>query len=87
MDVKCPIKIIHGTNDKIIPMRSSIRLSKINPNRTRLYPIIDGGHKNLHNFESYHRALKEILSSKVLKEIDRENTSIDFIRKKRNKNI
>ena len=85
--VKCPIKIIHGTNDKIIPMRSSIRLSKINPNRTRLYPIIDGGHKNLHNFESYHRALKEILSSKVLKEIDRENTSIDFIRKKRNKNI
>ena len=85
--VKCPIKIIHGTNDKIIPMRSSIRLSKINPNRTRLYPIIDGGHKNLHNFESYHRALKEILSAKLLKEIDRENTSIDFIRKKRNKNI
>jgi len=84
--VKCPIKIIHGTNDKIIPMRSSIRLSKINPNRTRLYPIIDGGHKNLHNFESYHRALKEILSSKLLQEIDRENTSIDFIRKKRNKN-
>lgn len=84
--VKCPIKIIHGTNDRIIPMKSSIRLSKINPDRTRLYPIIDGRHKNLHNFESYHIALKEILDSKGLQEIDRKKTSIDFIRKKRNKN-
>jgi hypothetical protein len=84
--VKCPIKIIHGTNDKIIPIKSSFKLSKIQPNLTRLYPIIDGGHKNLHNFESYHRALKEILYSKGIQEIDREKTSIDYIRKKRKSN-
>ena len=78
--VECPIKIIHGTNDKVIPMKSSIKLSKINPKRTRMYPIIDGGHKNLHNFEGYHRALKEILESKPFKEIDREKTSIAFER-------
>ncbi len=83
--VKCPIKIIHGTNDKVIPMKSSFKLSKINPKLTRVYPIIGGGHKNLHNYESYHRALKEILNSKELQEIDREHTSIDFIRKKRKK--
>ncbi len=83
--VKCPIKIIHGTNDKVIPMKSSFKLSKINPKRTRVYPVIGGGHKNLHNYESYHRALKEILNSKELQEIDREHTSIDFIRKKRKK--
>lgn len=83
--VKCPIKIIHGTNDKVIPMKSSFKLSKINPKLTRVYPIIGGGHKNLHNFESYHRVLKEILNSKELQEIDREHTSIDFIRKKRKK--
>jgi len=83
--VKCPIKIIHGTNDKVIPMKSSFKLSKINPKLTRVYPIIGGGHKNLHNYESYHRALKEILNLKGLQEIDREHTSIDFIRKKRKK--
>jgi pimeloyl-ACP methyl ester carboxylesterase len=81
--VKCPIKILHGTNDKVIPMKSSVRLSKVKPKQTRLYPIIGGGHKNLHNFEGYHRALKEILESKPFKEIDRAETSIDFVRKKR----
>lgn len=83
--VKCPIKLIHGTNDRIIPMKSSVRLSRINPKLSRLYLVIGGGHKNLHNFEDYHRALKEILQSKELVAIDRENTSIDFIRKKRKK--
>lgn len=80
--VKCPIKIIHGTNDRIIPMKSSIRLSRINPKLTRLYPVIGGGHKNLHNFEDYHRSLKEILRSKLPEEINREQTSIDFVRRK-----
>ena len=81
--VKCPIKIIHGTNDRMIPMKSSIRLSKINPSLTRMYPIIGGGHKNLHNFAGYHRALEEILSSKPFREIDKEKTSIGFVRSKR----
>ncbi len=60
--VKCPIHIIHGTNDKLIPFKSSVMLSKINPSRTRLWPIIDGGHKNLNNFESYHGILKQIIN-------------------------
>ncbi|MDY7396462.1 alpha/beta hydrolase [Aureibaculum sp. 2210JD6-5] len=81
--VKCPIKLIHGTNDRIIPMKSSVRLSRINPKLSRLYLVIGGGHKNLHNFEDYHRALKEILQSKEMAAIDRQNTSIDFVRKKR----
>lgn len=81
--VKCPIKLIHGTNDRIIPMKSSVRLSRINPKLSRLYLVIGGGHKNLHNFEDYHRALKEILQSKEIAAIDRKNSSIDFVRKKR----
>ncbi len=85
--VECPIKIIHGTNDRVIPMKSSIKLSKINPKHTRMYPIIGGGHKNLHNFEGYHRALKEILKSKPFEEIDREKTSIAFNRSKRKRSV
>lgn len=81
--VDCPIKIIHGTNDKVIKFKSSLQLSKMKPDSTRLYPIIDGGHKNLHNFESYHKALEEVLNEGVVSKVDREKTSIDFIRTKR----
>ena len=81
--VKCPISILHGTNDRVIRFNSSIRLSKLRPDATKLFPIIGGGHKNLHNFESYHRAIHEILNTRTRIEIDREKTSIDFIRTKR----
>jgi pimeloyl-ACP methyl ester carboxylesterase len=83
--VDCPIKIIHGTNDRVVPYKNSLKLATIKPKQTRLYSIIDGGHKNIHNFESYHRALKEILNSKLNKEINKEKTSIAYDRSKRNK--
>ncbi|MBL4605855.1 MAG: alpha/beta fold hydrolase [Flavobacteriaceae bacterium] len=83
--VDCPISIIHGTNDKVIRFKSSLRLSKLKPNATKLYPIIGGGHKDLHNFESYHMALSEILNSKKVVDFDREKTSIDFVRTKKKK--
>jgi hypothetical protein len=73
--VKCPIYIIHGTKDKLIPFSSSVKLSQVNPKLTRLHPIIDGGHKNLNNFESYHKILTEIIHSKE-QEIDLSTTSI-----------
>lgn len=80
--VKCPIHIIHGTNDNLIPFKSSIKLSQVNPSITRLHPVVEGGHNNLHNFESYHETLSQILSGKQT-EFDRENSSLNYIRKKR----
>ncbi len=80
--VKCPIKIIHGTNDKLIPFKTSIKLSKINSKWTRLYPVIDGGHNNLHTFPQYHRFLEEILHAKLPKEIDPNTSSLTFKKKK-----
>ncbi len=80
--VKCPIKIIHGTNDKLISFKTSIKLSKINAERTRLYTIIDGGHNNLHTYPQYHRFLEEILHSKLPREIDPTTSSLSFKRKK-----
>lgn len=72
--VRCPIHIIHGTDDKLIPYKTSVKLSHINPERSRLYSVIGGGHKNLNNFESYHKMLREILNSKP-KKVDLEGSS------------
>lgn len=73
--VQCPIHIIHGTNDKLIPFKTSLKLSKVNPKRTKLHAVIGGGHKNLNNFESYHKMIHEILNSKP-QDIDLSTTSI-----------
>lgn len=76
--VQCPIHIIHGTNDKLIPYKSSVKLAKIKPELTTLHTVIDGGHKNLNNFESYHQMLDSILNDSP-KFIDLETTSINVI--------
>lgn len=73
--VQCPIHIIHGTNDKLIPFKTSIKLSKVNPKLTKLHSVIGGGHKNLNNFESYHKMIQDILNSKP-QDIDLSTTSI-----------
>lgn len=76
--VQCPIHIIHGTHDKLIPYKSSVKLSQVNAKRTTLHTVISGGHKNLNNFESYHNMLDDILNSQP-KLIDLETTSINVI--------
>lgn len=72
--VDCPVHIIHGTKDKLIPFSSSVKLSQIKPEITRLWPVLGGGHKNLNTFESYHQMLSEIINSKP-KKIDLSTTS------------
>jgi pimeloyl-ACP methyl ester carboxylesterase len=76
--VQCPIHIIHGTHDKLIPFKTSIKLSKVNPKLTKLHTVIGGGHKNLNNFESYHSMLDDILN-KTPKTIDLQTTTINVI--------
>ncbi|MBK6364190.1 MAG: alpha/beta fold hydrolase [Saprospiraceae bacterium] len=80
--VKCPIHILHGTKDKLIPFSSSIKLATINSYLSCLHPIIGGGHNNLHNFESYHKTLSEIFKMDNL-DFNKELSSISFTRKKR----
>jgi uncharacterized protein len=59
--VRCPIFIIHGTKDWLIPYSSSVRLSKLVPLTARLVPIYGGGHNNLPSFKEYHQKLQEIM--------------------------
>ena len=73
--VQCPIHIIHGTNDTLIPFKTSVKLSKVNPKLTKLHSVIGGGHKNLNNFEAYHKMIHEILNA-TPHEIDLSTTSI-----------
>ena len=74
--VKCPIHIIHGTDDRLIPYKTSVKLSKIQPKLTTLHTIIGGGHKNLNTFESYHKILTEIITTRP-KEVNLEGSSIN----------
>ncbi|MCR9263118.1 MAG: lysophospholipase [Flavobacteriaceae bacterium] len=74
--VNCPIHIIHGTDDRLIPYKTSVKLSKIKPELSKLYTVIGGGHKDLNNFESYHSMLEEIITSKPTK-VNLEGSSIN----------
>lgn len=80
--VQCPIHIIHGTQDQLIPFKTSVKLSKVNPKLTTLHTVIGGGHKNLNNFESYHLMLQNILNGEK-KTIDLSKTSINVNHGKR----
>lgn len=59
--VRCPVYIIHGTRDRLIPISHSIRLQALNPSRTTLIRIPGGGHNNLPGFHEYHNFIRDIL--------------------------
>lgn len=83
--VQCPIHIIHGTDDKLIPYKTSVKLSRIKPRLTKLHTVIGGGHKNLNIFESYHLMLKEILDFKPSKS-SKEGSRLKLIHNTKRKN-
>ncbi len=57
--ITCPIVIFHGTSDWVVPLASSLKLRPLLKPRDRFIIIEDGGHRNLRDFESYHKALDE----------------------------
>lgn len=59
--VKCPVYIIHGTKDWLIPIRHSEQLQGINPRKITLIRIHGGGHNNLPKFDEYHNFIRDIL--------------------------
>jgi uncharacterized protein len=59
--VTCHTYIIHGTRDRLIPIRHSIALQKLNPQKITLIRIQGGGHNNLTKFDEYHSFIRDIL--------------------------
>jgi len=75
-NVRCPIKIIHGSDDRLVPIKTAVDLSEINPKLTRLYVILGAGHINIHHFEEYHKVMEEIFENRNIF-IDTEKTSLN----------
>ncbi|MRG47595.1 alpha/beta fold hydrolase [Chitinophaga sp. SYP-B3965] len=59
--VKCHTYILHGTKDRLIPVRHSEHLQKLNPRRITLIRIEGGRHNNLPSFPEYHAFIRDIL--------------------------
>ncbi|SJZ38087.1 alpha/beta hydrolase [Sediminibacterium ginsengisoli] len=61
MKVNCHTYIIHGTRDKLIPIRHSEKLRQLNPGKITLISIEGGRHNNLPSFPEYHAFIRDIL--------------------------
>lgn len=59
--VNCHTYILHGTRDRLIPIKHSEQLQKINPHKITLIRIHGGGHNNLPSFSEYHNFVRDIL--------------------------
>jgi uncharacterized protein len=59
--VRCPVYILHGTRDWLIPIKHSENLQKVNQQRITLIRIHGGGHNNLASFDEYHGFVRDIL--------------------------
>lgn len=60
--VQAPIRIFHGTEDKIVPYESGNKLYKSIPHSNKkLYTIPNGEHNNLNDFEVYQNGIRNEL--------------------------
>ena len=58
--VECPITIIHGTADNVVPFSSGKKLSTLNTD-VDFVVVEGGGHNNLVEFDDYHKAIDKAL--------------------------
>jgi len=65
--VSCPIYIIHGDKDRLIPFSNSEKLKKVAPERVTLIPVEGAHHNNLPSFPEYHEYLYDILNGEELR--------------------
>ncbi len=59
--VKCHTYILHGTKDRLIPLRHSEQLQQLNSKKITLIRIPGGRHNNLPSFSEYHNFIRDIL--------------------------
>lgn len=62
----CPVHIIHGTDDLLIPFEQSKMLHELYPETIKLIPIAGAHHNNLQDFPEYYHALYDSLSQNLI---------------------
>ena len=67
-NIHCPVFIVHGKKDRLIPFSQSRMLQQKAPEKVRLFPVEEAGHNNLPAFAEYHEWLYDILNDESLLE-------------------
>jgi alpha-beta hydrolase superfamily lysophospholipase len=60
-DISCPVHIIHGTSDRLIPFAESEELQAMFPDKITLHGIHEARHNNLPEFPEFFEILYDIL--------------------------
>ena len=60
-EVPCPITIIHGTDDSVVPYSSAKKLSDLALDHLNFITVEGGNHNNLIEFEVYRQTIQERL--------------------------
>lgn len=59
--VNCPVFIVHGSADDVIPLKSCLKIQRELGEKVNLTIVSEGAHNNLSQFEEYHSFLNKAL--------------------------
>jgi alpha-beta hydrolase superfamily lysophospholipase len=59
--VDCPVTIIHGTEDRVVPYKFGKKLDELNLKNVKFITIEGGAHNNLNDYAIYHSTISELL--------------------------
>lgn len=65
--VKAPVRIIHGTNDWVVPLRCANRLKGKLQKKDRFITVKDAAHKNIADFDDYTLIITDLKQITTLK--------------------
>ncbi|WII70808.1 alpha/beta hydrolase [Bdellovibrio sp. 22V] len=62
-EVSCPVLIVHGTEDEVIPLEHGKRLFELLPGKKRMTVIKGGHHNDLTEYEEYWQGIRDFLAT------------------------
>jgi len=60
-DIKAPVTIIHGTNDRVVPIASALKLHNIYGNKASFVTIDGALHNNISDYDLYWKTVQSLL--------------------------